>query len=320
MIVKKHSVIKKTQKNSGRLAQLVSLKEGFVRSQDGTKIYYKSVGKGMPIILCNGMGVSTFFWKYFESHFKHDFRVITWDYRGHGRSKLPVRKKNVSVDFLVQDCMAVCRKLRIKKALFVGHSLGTQVALEFYHQHPKYVSGLISCFGSVGRPMDFFYNSPLSKYIFEIITSLSLRFPKQSQYVGRLLVSNPFWYQLGGLLKMMNIGLANKADAQEYVKHIMGLDSKFFTRLTRSVQSHSAEKVLKNVKVPTLIIGGEEDTFTPVWLSKKMHQVIPHSELFILRKGTHIGLIEQPDLINLRIEKFILENFKGKRKKQKSAP
>jgi pimeloyl-ACP methyl ester carboxylesterase len=291
------------------LAQLVRLREGHAQSFDGTEIYYKSIGRGFPIVLCNGMGVSTFFWKYFETHFKHSCQVITWDYRGHGRSSPPKKKGNVNVRALVEDCKAVCDELNVKKALFIGHSLGTQVVLEYYRCYPKQVAGMISCLGTFGRPMDFFYNSPLSKYVFEFCTALGLLFPKQSNFISVLLVKNPFWYQLGGLLKMINTGMANKNDAQEYMDHILSLDPEFFAKLSRSIQAHSAEDVLKHIKTPTLIIGGEYDTFTPVWLAKKMHRIIPNSELFIIRKGSHAALVEQPELINLRIEKFIRERI-----------
>lgn len=298
-----------SKKNSGTLAQLIRLNEGYTHSFDGTEIYFKSVGLGYPIVLCNGMGVSTFFWKYLENDLKHDFQVITWDYRGHGRSAPPANKKNVSIHALVEDCRAVLEELKIKKALFVGHSLGTQVVLEFYRTYPKYVGGIVSCLGTFGRPMDFFYNSPLSKYAFEIFSSLGLIFPRASNLISRFLIKNPFWYQLGGLLKMINTGMASKSDAQEYMDHILSLDPEFFAKLSRSVQAHTAEGVLKHIKVPTLIIGAEDDTFTPVWLAKKMHRIIPNSELFVIRKGSHAALVEQPELINLRLEKFLYENL-----------
>jgi pimeloyl-ACP methyl ester carboxylesterase len=167
------------------------------------------------------------------------------------------------------------------------------------------VAGIVSCFGTFGRPMDFFYNSPLSKYIFEVMTGIGLLFPKQGNFLSKLLIRNPFWYQLGGLLKMINTGMASKEDAKQYIDHILSLEPEFFTRLSRSVQAHSAEDVLKKIKIPTLILGAEEDTFTPVWLAKKMHRIIPKSELFVIKKASHVALVEQPELVNLRIEKFL---------------
>jgi pimeloyl-ACP methyl ester carboxylesterase len=73
---------------------------------------------------------------------------------------------------------------------------------------------------------------------------------------------------------------------------------------------YDAEPILKNIKVPTLIFAADQDQFTPVWLSKKMHRLIPKSEILILKKATHVGLIEQPELLNLRIEKFLTDRLR----------
>ena len=113
---------------------------------------------------------------------------------------------------------------------------------------------------------------------------------------------------------MMKPYLADKRIMEQYVDHIVKVDPIFLSNLTRSLQEHTAENTLRKIKVPTLILGAEEDTFTPVWVSKKMHHLIPHSELFIIKKGSHVALVEHPELINLRIEKFIIENVLRKRK------
>ena len=84
--------------------------------------------------------------------------------------------------------------------------------------------------------------------------------------------------------------------------------------LLKSAQEHTAEDMLKTIKVPTMIVAGEHDQFTPMWISKKMHRLIPESELFVMNKATHAGLVEQPDLINLRIEKFIQERVQRQRR------
>ncbi len=101
--------------------------------------------------------------------------------------------------------------------------------------------------------------------------------------------------------------MASKKEAEIYIDHILGIDPEFFTHLLKSIQSHSSEAILKKIKVPTLIVGAENDQFTPVWISKKMHRTIPKSELFIMKKSTHAALLEQPELINLRIDKFLRE-------------
>lgn len=288
-----------------KLLELARTREGYATSYDGTRIWYRSVGKGVPIICSNGLGCSTFYFSYLEEYFKKNFQVITWDYRGHGKSELPKDKKNHTIQSLQNDLKAVMDELGIKKAIMVGHSMGTQVLYEFYKNMPGRCMALIPCFGTFEKPMDTFLNSPLSKYVFEVVYLFNQFFPKVSNMMGTFMVKNPLWFRVGGMLKIMQPYMVDRKIMEQYVDHIINVDPIFLSDLTRNMQQHTAEASLKKIKVPTLILGAEDDTFTPVWLSKKMHHLIPKSELFIVKKGSHVALVEQPELINFRIEKFI---------------
>lgn len=306
--------IKVSERGKGKLVSIATLHEGTARSFDGTKLFYRSFGRGQPpLICCNGLGVSSFFWVYFERYFRVSHQVVTWDYRGHGHSELKKNPKNFSISALVKDCIAVLDTLEIKKGIFLGHSLGVQIIFELYRRHPDRVAGLIPCFGTYGHPMDSFYNTRLSRYLFKLTYALSTTFPTQSHWISRVLLDNPLSFFMGGLLKIMHTGMIKKEDVDRYIKHILSVDPIFFTMLLKSAQEHTAEDLLKNVRVPTLVVSGELDQFTPMWISKKMNRLIPKSELFIMQKASHAGLVEQPDLINLRIEKFLNERI-GRRR------
>ena len=56
-----------------------------------------------------------------------------------------------------------------------------------------------------------------------------------------------------------------------------------------------------------LVVAGEKDTWTPFSLSTSMHEAIPGSELLVLPAGTHTGPLEHPELVALRLEKFLAE-------------
>lgn len=308
------SNVKVSQRAKGKLLALASLKEGTVRTFDGTQIAYRSFGMGLPpIVCCNGLGVGTFFWVYLERYFRVSHQVVTWDYRGHGRSELKKNPKNYTLSALVRDLEEVLDTLQIQKAILVGHSLGVQVIFEFYRRHPERVASLIPCFGTYGHPMDNFYNTRLSRHLFRLTYLLSTTFPKQSHWISRLLLDNPLSFWMGGLLKIMHTGMIKKEDVDRYIKHILSVDPLFFTMLLKSAQDHTAEDVLRTVRVPSMIVAGELDQFTPMWISKKMHRLIPKSELFVMQNATHAGLVEQHDLINLRIEKFIQEKVRRAR-------
>ncbi|MDO8518690.1 MAG: alpha/beta hydrolase [Deltaproteobacteria bacterium] len=306
----------KTKPMGSKLSQLAHTQEGFVRSFDGTQIWYRSVGEGLPIVCCNGLGCSTFYFGYLENYFKRNFRVITWDYRGHGKSGKAMLKKNHTIGALKCDLKAVLDKLEVKKAIFVGHSMGVQLLYEFHSEHSRYFAGLISCFGTFEKPMDTFFDSPLSKYVFEVIYIFNHLFPRAANMIGAFLVKNPLWFEMGGLFKLLKPYMADRAIMKQYVDHIIHVDPIFLTNLIRSLQTHTAESTLKKIKAPALIMGAAEDTFTPIWISKKMHHLIPGSELFIVKKGSHVALCEQPELINFRIEKFINERIARPRRQR----
>ncbi len=304
--------VKTTERARGKLITLSTLKEGTTRSFDGTKIAYRSFGRGDPtIVCCNGLGVSTFFWVYLEKVLRTQYQVVTWDYRGHGKSELKKNKKDYTLYSLTKDCKAVLDTLEINKGILVGHSLGVQVALEIYRRWPEKVAGLVLCFGTYEHPMDNFYNTRLSRYLFKICYEIGIAFPRESNLFSRLLLKNPLSFFLGGVLKVMHTGMISKDDTERYIDHLLSVDPTFFSMLLKSAQEHTAEDMLASIKVPTLIISGELDQFTPLWISKKMQRMIPESELFIMQKATHAGLVEQPDLVNLKIEKFIQERVRA---------
>ncbi len=305
---------KKTERYRGRLSRLVRVLESDATSRDGTRIHFRSVGnsargRSSAIVCCNGLGVSTFFWKRLEQAFHARYPVVTWDYRGHGKSGEPQDPKNSRLEDLANDLKSVLDACGIKKAILVGHSFGVQVILEFYRLYPHRVRGIAFCMGTYGHPMDTFYNSPLSRPIFDLGCRIALQFPTIGSLFARALLQNPFSFYLGGLLKIMNTSMAPKEEIAKYIEHITRIDAVFFANLCQNMQKHSAESVLAKIEVPTLIIAGEEDTFTPLWLSKKMHRLIAGSELFVIHRGSHAALIEQPELINLRLDKFIGERI-----------
>ena len=61
------------------------------------------------------------------------------------------------------------------------------------------------------------------------------------------------------------------------------------------------------IDVPTLVILGDKDSVTPRVSAEPLAKQIPHVEVFVVRQGTHFVLLEFPELINLRIEKFLRE-------------
>ena len=66
---------------------------------------------------------------------------------------------------------------------------------------------------------------------------------------------------------------------------------------------------LPSVQTPTLVIASEKDLFTPLYLSLEMARALPRSELLVLAEASHAAIVEHPDTINKRIERFFSETL-----------
>ena len=281
--------------------------EGFTEGADGTRIHWSTVGQGGPTLVCNdGIGCDGFAWKYLVRDFARSHRIVRWHYRGHGRSGIPQDRARIGFDDLCGDLEAVLAATRTTEpAVFLGHSMGVQVALEFHRRHRDRVSGLVLICGSHGLPLDTFHDSKALKTIFPALFAAAERWPDAMNLIWKLGSSGELAYQIATHLEV-NGKLVHREDFTPYFTHLSGMDPRLFLGMLKHASEHTAWDHLPTVDVPTLIVAGTQDTFTPFWLSEEMHDRIPGSELLTVPGGTHVAPIEHPELIALRLEKWLL--------------
>lgn len=106
-----------------------------------TKISYSDSGKGTAIILLHGFLENQTMWKELVPELNKKHRVITIDLLGHGQTECLGYVH--SMEDHANTVQAVLSKLRIRKATFVGHSMGGYVALAFAELYPENVRGLV---------------------------------------------------------------------------------------------------------------------------------------------------------------------------------
>jgi len=276
----------------------------------GVPIHYTAYGHGEPaIVCCNGVGVSTFFWKYVVRYFAPVRRVVTWDYRGHNSSGLPTRLNGraLSMAANAHDLAAVLDACEIPRAVLLGHSMGCQVILEFWHLYPQRVAGLVPICGPYGKPLDTFFNLPsVALPVFDAVYDVASAYPRELEAILRPLLRTRLPYDLARL-GIINAQLAAFDDMRPYFEHLSEMNLQVFFTMVHEMQKHDAGKWLSRIDVPTLVVAGERDLFTPLPLSLEMRRRVPDAELLVLPKGSHAGLIEHPELLNLRLEKFLRE-------------
>ena len=106
-----------------------------------TSIAYTSTGKGTAIVLLHGFLENQKMWDNYIIPFAKKNRVITVDLLGHGETECMGYVH--SMEDNAEAIHAVLTELRIRKAIFVGHSMGGYVALAFAEQYPDAVKGLV---------------------------------------------------------------------------------------------------------------------------------------------------------------------------------
>jgi len=285
-----------------------AIRENLITGTDGVKIWYRAMGDGPALVCCNGVGVSTFFWNYVEEYFSQTHTVVVWDYRGHGKSGQPTNFDNWTMDLNIQDLIAIMDDARIEKAVLLGHSMGTQVILEAWRHIPKRIAGLVPMLGAAGHPVRTFFNTELSEYVYRFGYFMGMNFTGFSQRVASFVARRKLSYHVARWI-IIDPQLAGWKDFQPYFDHLSKIDVRVFFAMAKAMEEHTAVDLLPAITVPVLVIGGEKDVFTPYHLTEEMVKAIPRAELLRIKNGSHAALIEQPELINLRLEKFFRERI-----------
>lgn len=282
-------------------------RSGFVKTYDGCSLAYEAVGSGPVFLCCNGLGVSTFFWRYLKACFSNRMTFVTWDYRGHGKSETPEDLDTLTVENCARDARLVLDHLGLGAAVLAGHSMGCQVILEYSRMYPEQTLGLIPMFGTFGSPLKTFFDSDLVEKIFPLIFQAGTKF--DSRRLIEKLYNTEVLYRGASLLGIINGQYCSREDMEPYFAHLRALDPRVFLHLTKHAGTHTTLQHLSQIKAPTLIIAGDRDYFTPLHLSRKMNNLIKNSEMLIIKKGSHAAIVEHPELINLRVEKFFKERL-----------
>ncbi len=100
-------------------------------------------GEGEPLILLHGFTGSGTQWQRQVESFAGRFQTVTVDLLGHGRSEAPRDPRRYRMEHCVADLAALLDALGIRRAVWLGYSMGARVALAFALAHPDRVRALV---------------------------------------------------------------------------------------------------------------------------------------------------------------------------------
>lgn len=192
--------------------------QSYFATLDGARIHYVNYGKGdEALVLIHGWTQNADAWRDNVASLARRNRVIVVELPGHGQSDKP--QVSYSMDYFARAVEAVMREAKVKRAVLVGHSMGTPVARQFYRKYPDktlaivIVDGSLRPFGDkammdqmmagfrgpkyrdvVGQMMTFISGPNLSSEVKERINSASMNTPQYvlvSAFEGML--DNSIW-------------------------------------------------------------------------------------------------------------------------------
>lgn len=156
-----------------------------------TDLSYTIKGKGEPIILIHGGGTDSRMWSSIAKGLSQNFKVITYDLRGHGESPVPIEPTNH-----VEDLYTLLETFDLSKTTLIGHSLGGQIATDFSILHPKTVKKLIVLApGMTGYEYDIAYQQmgqKMWKAVPDVDEMLEIMLNTPEAYAMKQSMESPF--------------------------------------------------------------------------------------------------------------------------------
>jgi len=282
-------------------------RSGFAISRDGAAIFFEILGQPHPaptLMLCDGLGCDGYVWKYLQWALGDHYRIVHLHYRGHGQTALPQDFGQVSVADFATDVLAVMDASETERAVVCGHSLGVQVALETYRQGRDRCAGLVLICGSYRNPLRTFKGKETLGDLLPLIQTAVSRVPRLVGAFWKRLLPLDLSYQIAQRVEL-NGALVHREDFVPYLEGLSRMDPRMFVATMAAAAQHDAQELLAEIAVPTLLITGRHDSFTPMTLSEEMRDKIPGAELHIVEEGTHTAPIERPSEVSQVVQSFL---------------
>ncbi|WP_194972406.1 alpha/beta fold hydrolase [Aquiflexum lacus] len=262
---------------------------------NGINIYFEERGSGEPLLLIMGITAPGSVWEKHVAHWAKSFRCILVDNRGVGKSDKPAGPYTSFQ--MTQDCIGVLDYLGLGVVKVVGVSMGSIIAQQLAIHFPTRVKALV-----LMCPWARCDNT--AKAIFQHMIDCKARLKPEefSVYIQLLIFSKKSWddedFHKGLLEDRKNAALDPNPQP------LIGLEGQ-----AAACVSHSVLDDLEKVTCPTFVLGGEEDVFTPQWMTKEVAAAIPNSILHIYPKSGHAFHWENLEDFNERVDQW-LKNLK----------
>ncbi|MBM4446472.1 MAG: alpha/beta hydrolase [Chloroflexi bacterium] len=263
-------------------------------------IYYESQGDGEPILLIQGYGQYSGHWETLIPPLSKEYRVISFDNRGTGRSDKP--DIPYTMKMMADDAKGLLDAIGVDSAHVFGVSMGGMISQEFALNHPdKLISLILGCTQCGGEKtilpseeaLAFLFSPEMAKLPVEERARQTAPWLWTQEFIDKYPEAVEFYVAITSKYPTPTHGYACQAQA------IIG---------------HDTYERLPQIEAPTLVIAGDADRLIPVENSRVLASRIPNAELVILENAGHGFFGDAADESTKAILDFLRRHPKGKKK------
>lgn len=239
-------------------------------------------GEAVPIVFLHGVGSDKSVWRPQVAHFGRSRRALALDYPGYGESD---PAPGAGRDDFAAAMLAAMDALDIDRAHVCGLSLGGVIAIAMHAAAPDRCASLVLA--------DSFAVHPDGKAICQRSIDASRTMPMRDLAEARV---------------DMLLGSAATGELRaEVVETMAAIDPDAYRMGAEAVWLADQRDRAIAIRVPTLVICGDEDRITPPTLSQELAALIPFADLAIIGASGHLANAEQPALFNMNVDVFLAE-------------
>jgi len=257
---------------------------------NGAELYYEQHGTGAEtIVFAHGLLWSGRMFDDQVNALQDRYRCVTFDFRGQGQSE--VTQGGYDMDTLYADAAALIEALGCAPCHFAGLSMGGFIAMRLGIRRPELVKSLILMETSAdSEPEENVGKYHLLGFV--------------ARWLSIDLVANPVMKIMFGQ-KFLN-DPARAALRDEWRRRLLANHRVGITRALEGVITRQGVyDQLDRIKVPTLIIVGDQDVATKPVKAERMHARIPGSKLVVIPGAGHTSSVEEPEAVNAAIKDFL---------------
>jgi pimeloyl-ACP methyl ester carboxylesterase len=259
------------------------------------QLYTRSAGSGLPVVLLHAFPLSSAMWLAQREGLAKVCRVVTPDLRGFGGSRLG--EDEPSLDLMADDVARLLDDEGIDRAVVGGLSMGGYVTMAFCRRHPDRLLGAVLADTKAGPDP-----APARE---------------NRERIARAVLSEGSDVLVSEVLPAL-IGPTTKERRAMVFGRVKGLVQSAPPGAVAWAQRAMAARpdsfdTLAALKVPLLVLVGEEDELAPPAEAEAMAQAVPGGRLEIIPKAGHLSAVEQPEAFNAAVAEFLRTELGGVR-------